>query len=118
MSTIAQTLELEEPALRVLQKIEWWVWAAAVALWGMADWVTTAVSMLYRFGGESNPIPAAVIEAYGHAGHLGFKLLVFAGLYLVWRTLPRPYRVAVPLGVAAAGTKLTVGNIQVIAQGL
>ncbi len=65
-------------------------------------------------GYETTPIVARTIAAYGHVGHAGFKLVVFVGLAVLYRVLPRPFRIAVPLGVAAAGAVLTVNNLGVI----
>lgn len=65
-------------------------------------------------GYESTPIVARTIAAYGHTGHAGFKLVVFVGLAMLYRVLPRPFRLAVPLGAIAGGARLTYNNLLVI----
>jgi len=97
-----------------LDRVGSWCWVLAVALWGAGDWLTTWYSMTTGAGYESTPIIARTIAAYGHLGHAGFKLVVFVGLAVLYRILPRPFRLAVPLGVAVAGAKLTHNNLLVI----
>jgi len=107
-----------EKILRLYQRLSTLTWAFAVALWGVGDWLTTWYPMTSGAGYESTPIIARTISEFGHLGHAGFKLVVFVGLGILYRVLPRPYRIAVPIGVAVAGAKLTVNNIDVIAAGL
>jgi hypothetical protein len=90
----------------------------AVLFWGVGDYATTVVSMRYGVGYESTPGVAIIIREFGHLGHLGFKLAMFAAFAVIWRLLPRPFRIAVPVGFAVAGAVLSVGNLQVIAAGV
>jgi len=107
-TTVAATLDA------TVERAGPFAWLLAIALWGVGDWLTTYVSMTTGAGYETTPIVARTIAAYGHVGHAGFKLVVFVGLAVLYRVLPRPFRIAVPLGVAAAGAVLTVNNLGVI----
>jgi len=111
-ATVAATLDA------TVERAGPWCWLLAVAFWGIGDWLTTAVSMRFGFGYETTPIVARTITTYGHVGHAGFKLVVFVGLAVLYRILPRPYRIAVPIGAAVAGAKLTANNVQVILAGM
>jgi hypothetical protein len=99
-------------------RIEEFSWGAALILWGLGDLITTFISMHYGFGVESTVVVNAIIQNVGHLGHVGFKMTIFAIFLVIWKTLPMPYRMAVPIGFSAAGGILTVNNLNVILAGL
>lgn len=111
-------LPAPDTVVKEYARAERWLWVAAVLFWGVGDYVTTIISLEGGFGYETTEIVAYLIAEYGQLAHLGFNVAMFCGLALVWRALPRPFRIAVPVAFAVAGAILTIGNLQVIAAGL
>ncbi len=95
------------------------LWAFAIATYGIGDFVSTLVALLFVPGlFEGNPIVLAVLQRYGIAGFVGIKVVVFAGA--LWMGI-RGARdsdwfgyYAPPIVVGIVGTALTVWNTLLI----
>ena len=94
------------------------LWATAVAFFGVGDLTTTAVGLGFAGVVEAGPVVGPVVDQYGIAGIGLVKLLVFAGSYGLWRAVPAPHRLGIPLGIAVVGVGVTGWNIAVIAVAL
>ncbi len=111
-------LTVPDQYLALYYDLETVAWLLAVQLWGVADYLTTWYSMESGAGYESTEIVSTIILNYGHMGHFGFKLGVFAAAGLLAYAIPRPYRIAVPIGFLVAGAILTINNALVIVSAL
>jgi len=82
---------------------------------GVGDVLTTSVGL--RIDGiiEFSPLMAPLLQQYGFAVLVIPKLVVIGSCYLLWRFLPTPYSVGVPLGLAVVGVAVTGWNLHVLA---
>jgi hypothetical protein len=90
-------------------------WTIVLALYIVGDSVTTAVSLHGLGLAEANPLVAALVATVGVWGLLVAKLAAVLGYYLLWRALPSPYAVGVPLALATLGAAATGWNLIVMA---
>lgn len=89
-------------------------WLLAVLLFGVGDVVTTSVGLTLPGVVEADPVARVAIDSFGVGSIVGLKLLAFGLCYAVWRTVPRPYCLGVPLGLAALGAAVTAWNVLVV----
>lgn len=96
-----------------------------VVAWGLTitftlvDVVTTSFGLSHPMLVEAVPISRWVIARFGWPGLAVQHVLTLAFLALLWQSLPRPYRVVVPLEGAWAGYIVTHSNLVVlITQGM
>lgn len=88
-------------------------WTGAVALFGVGDVMTTAVGLSVG-AGEVGPLAAHAIEGLGLPGMVMLKILTIAGFYILFRIVPEPYNVGVPLGLTTLGLFVVVWNTAII----
>lgn len=89
-------------------------WLLAVLLFGVGDVVTTSVGLGLPGVVEADPVARILIDSFGVGSIVVLKLLAFALCYAVWRTVPRPYCLGVPLGLATLGGAVTVWNTLIV----
>lgn len=88
-----------------------------VVAWGLtiafvlADLVTTALGLPHPLLTEAVPVTLWVVERFGWPGLAVEHALTLAFLAALWRLLPRPYRLVVPLEGAFAGYLITHNNL-------
>ena len=88
-----------------------------VVAWGMtlcfaaADVVTTAHGLAHPMLSEAVPSSQWVLARFGWPGLAVGHAIVMVLLAVLWQSLPRPYRVVVPLEGAWAGYLITHNNI-------
>ena len=109
-----ETVDAEPTAVDILVSQERFLWVVAVVFFGIGDLVTTAVGLQLQYVVEAGPVVGDVIRAYGTSAMLWLKVLVFAICYVLWRVVPAPHRVGVPLGLAALGVLVTGWNVFVM----
>lgn len=91
-----------------------------VVAWGLTitfaavDVVTTSLGLAHPMLVEAVPISSWVIDRFGWPGLAVEHALTLAFLGVLWQTLPRPYRVVVPLEGAWAGYIVTHSNFVVL----
>lgn len=108
------------------------LWILAVLAWGLGDYLTTHAALAYIPAAyEATPLVAAIIDDAGFLGHAAFKALTLALAAIYYQRLPivaaprldateaniRSLCLAIPLALAAAGTWLTLNNIDVLLGG-
>lgn len=86
------------------------LWVFALAFYGAGDLVTTLVGLHVGRATETGVVASALVEGYGVAALVPLKAGSFLLFYLLWRAVPRPHAVGVPLGLAALGVVLTAWN--------
>jgi len=91
-----------------------YVWLVAVLCYGVGDLATTAVGMRTAGVAEAGPIPAYLLDAVGVVGFVALKLAVFAVGLILWRVVPDPHRLGVPLALATFGVFVTGWNLLVL----
>jgi hypothetical protein len=62
----------------------------------------------------AGPIASVLVEGYGVAAVVPLKVGSLLLFYLLWRAVPRPHAVGVPLGLAVLGAVLTAWNTLVL----
>jgi len=86
------------------------LWIAAVLSYGFGDFVTTTVGLSQQGIVEVGPVAGPVVDAYGTPGLVVLKSGTLAGSYAVWRLVPQPQRVGIPLGLVSVGLAVTLWN--------
>lgn len=86
----------------------------AVALYGVGDLLTTVVGLHGGRATEAGPIASMLVEGYGVAAVVPLKVGSLLLFYLLWRAVPRPHAVGVPLALAVLGALLTAWNTLVL----
>jgi len=112
------------PPFRVSRLDESTLWAAAVLLWAVADIVISVHGILTGVP-ELHPLYPIVMGLFdplsqlGAVWHLSVALIAWKGvavvlLYGLYRIVPRPHRVGVPIGLALWGGGILLWNLVVI----
>lgn len=86
------------------------LWAAVVAFFVVGDLVTTVVGLTMTGLSEGGPLAAVVYERYGVGALVLMKPVAVAAFYLLWRVVPSPHDVGVPIALAAVGVLATAWN--------
>lgn len=93
-------------------------WHGAVVFFIVGDLTTTFVGLQLETVVEASPVAAWVINGHGLGLILPLKLGVVGGLYGLYRVVPYPHSIGVPLGLCALGFVITVWNGAVIVAAL
>lgn len=86
------------------------LWLIAIALFGLGDLVTTIYFIEFYGAVETHPVGAAVINDAGYWALVPLKGLAFAFLYALYRAVPKPHAIGVPIGLILLGAYLTTWN--------
>lgn len=78
------------------------------------DLLTTAVGLSGGSVAEVGPLAVHFIEWFGLGAMIPLKLLALGLCLLIWRAVPKPHDVGVPLGLAVFGVLVTVWNTYVL----
>jgi hypothetical protein len=89
------------------------LWVVAVVLFGVGDLVTTLAGLGLGLA-EANALPRHFLRNHGFAGMVALKLLSLGCCRILWRVLPRPHRIGVPLGLALLGAWVSAWNLLVV----
>lgn len=104
---------LQDPTTRAL-------WIGAVLAFGVGDVVTTRAGFAIDPGpatsSEANPVARAILEQFGFAGLVAWKVVVLVLFFLLFRSIPREFRAGVPIGLIVLGLGITAFNINQIQQ--
>lgn len=95
---------------------EFQLWVIVGVGFVLGDIVTTSIGLGRSGVVESQPIAAHLFQYSVIGTMITLKLAVVGGCYLVWRRVPRPHRVGIPLGLAALGILVTAWNLFVLSQ--
>ncbi|WP_162524322.1 DUF5658 family protein [Halobellus captivus] len=93
-------------------------WYGAIVLFLVGDIATTLVGLQLRTVVEASPVAAWLINSYGLSMIVPVKVLIVCGFYGLYRLVPSPHSIGVPLGLCALGFVVTVWNGAVIAAAL
>lgn len=97
-----------------LQRRQPTLWLLAVGFFGVGDLVTTAVGLRLSGVIEAGPLVGPLIGRYGVGSLFVVKTLALVGSYGVWRLVPAPHRIGVPLGLAVLGVVVTGWNTAIV----
>lgn len=106
------------PAIDLLSDLTPLWWQAAIVFFLVGDLVTTFVGFQLRQVVEAGPLAAWIVNTHGATLIIPLKLGVVAAFYGVYRVVPRPHNIGVPLGLAALGLVVTIWNGAVIVAAL
>jgi hypothetical protein len=102
------------PSIDLLDDLRPLWWHGAVAFFIIGDLVTTIIGLRLQTVVEASPVAVWAINGYGLGMIFPLKLGVVSGLYGLYRVVPNPHRIGVPLGLCALGFVVTVWNCAVI----
>lgn len=97
-----------------LEDAELQLWAVGILAFGIGDMVTTIVGIRFRNLVEVGILTSPILDAYGLHAIVALKLLAFGLCLAMWKVVPAPYRVGVPLGIAVFGILVTLWNTLMI----
>lgn len=89
-------------------------WGMALIYFGVLDVFLTMIAVGFGLADEANPFVAAAIDRYTLWILPVWKVVVLGIWYQVFRTVPRPYNVGVPIGLALLGFVTICWNIAVL----
>lgn len=89
------------------------LWMMAVLFYGIFDLLLTTAGLSVG-ATEAHPLVGDVVEEYVLLAMIPLKLASFGVCYAVWRVVPSPYRLGVPLGLALLGLVVTGWNLGVV----
>jgi hypothetical protein len=90
-------------------------WYGAIVFFVGGDILTTFAGLRLQTIVEASPVAAWMINGYGLGFIFPLKLGVTGGFYALYRLVPHPHRIGVPLGLCGLGFVVTVWNGAVIA---
>lgn len=93
------------------------LWLLAVLTFGITDIVTTYIGLSYGLAYEASPLAAMIFDDNRFGYIYVAKGAIFLLFFLIWRFVPRPYDVSVPLGLSLMGIAITIWNSYVILVG-
>lgn len=94
------------------------LWLVAVLFFGIGDAASTSIGLGIPGISEGNPVVKPLVRRHGLVAIVGLKLVVFGGSYALWKLIPRPYCLGVPLGLSVMGVSVTVWNLGVLVTAL
>lgn len=86
------------------------LWTLAVGLFGVGDLVTTVYFIETAGAVETHPVGAAAIDGFGYWALVPLKGLAFGLCYGLYRLVPSPHAVGVPIGLILVGAYTTTWN--------
>lgn len=92
------------------------LWAAALVFYAGGDVVTTLVGLglSHPLIVEGGPVAGLGLQYFGTAAIVPVKLLVLIVFLGLWRLVPRPQAIGIPLGILVTGILVTIWNSVVI----
>jgi len=94
-------------ALELFEVVAW----GLTIVFALFDVWTTALGLPHPLLTEAVPLTLSIIARFGWLGLAAEHALTIGFLAALWRLLPRPYRVVVPLEGAWAGYLITHNNL-------
>jgi len=91
-----------------------WLWVVGLLCFGLGDAVTTTVGLQTGHVAEVGPVVSFVVEHYRIVGLFALKCALFGACYLLYRLLPSPQNVGIPLGLATVGPLVVGWNLLVL----
>jgi hypothetical protein len=91
-------------------------WGAALLFFGILDVLITMIAVGGGIAGEANPLVDAVIRRYSVLVLPVLKTTSIGIFYLLYRTVPSPYSIGVPLGLTVLGMAVVTWNVIVVLQ--
>ena len=94
------------------------LWLLTLLFFCVGDLTTTQVGISLPNVVEAGPVVGPVLREYGLAAMLGLKGATVALCYGLYRAVPEPQSIGVPLGMAVLGVVVTGWNLVVILSGV
>lgn len=104
----------DDQIVAILQSFSPELWVATLVFFVGGDLLTTAVGLLNGGVAEVGPVVAPIMAELGLLVMLPLKALAIGVCYAIWRLVPAPYAVGVPLGLATFGVLVTGWNFGVL----
>lgn len=86
------------------------LWVLAIGTYGVGDLATTLYFIFTTPVVEGHPIAGPVAESVGHWILVPWKALAIGLFYALYRVVPSPYRIGIPIGLVVLGSGLTAWN--------
>lgn len=98
--------------------VDRWAWLFVVVFFVGGDLVTTGLGLQVHGVVEQNPMLAPVLADHGLVSMVVLKGIVVGGGYVLYRSVPHPHGLGVPIGFAVVGVLVTGWNLLIVASAL
>jgi len=96
----------------------WTLWALGLLLFGVGDTVTTVVGLQSVHIVELGPLVGPVLGRFGLPGILSLKAAALGACYVLYRIVPEPHDLGVPIGITLVGSVVSTWNLSVLGRAL
>jgi hypothetical protein len=90
------------------------LWVLGLLLFGAGDTVTTVVGLQSAHVVELGPLVGPVVAQFGLAGILSLKAAALGVCYTLYRLVPEPHDLGVPIGIVFLGGVVSTWNLSVL----
>ena len=104
----------EDTIVAILQSYSTELWVAMLVFFVGGDLLTTAVGLTNGGVAEVGPVVGPIMNELGLYVMLPLKAVAIGACYAIWRVVPAPYDIGVPLGLAVFGVLVTGWNVGVL----
>lgn len=100
--------------IQLLEKYTRELWGLTIVFFGGGDIITTAIGWTFSETVELGPLAAILFHRFGLGIMIPLKLAMFVIAWGLWKLVPAPHRLGVPLGLATFGVLLTLWNTTIL----
>lgn len=98
--------------LYYLDKI-WWF--SAILFFGVGDILTSYLGLVIIHPIiEVGPVAAVLVHKFNFGLATGYKFALLVIFYILYRVVPNPYSIGIPLGLSGLGVVVTAWNIFIL----
>lgn len=115
---LLETVRSGRPAGGHLRDTHSQLWLVTLLFFCVGDLVTTHAGLSLPGIVEAGPVVGPVLREYGLVAMLGLKGATVVLCYGLYRAVPEPQSLGVPLGMAALGVAVTGWNLVIILLGV
>lgn len=90
------------------------LWILAVVFYGFGDLGTTFIGLSITGIVETGPVAAPLLRTFGFQFIVVLKVVFFVACFVLWRLVPDPMAVGVPLSLGVLGIFVSFWNVSVI----
>jgi hypothetical protein len=93
-------------------------WGGALVFFGILDVLITMMAVGSGIAAELNPLVDAMIRRFSVLVLPVLKTASIGIFYFLYRTVPSPYNIGVPLGLTVLGVAVVTWNVIVVVQAI
>lgn len=106
--------KLDHQIVGILQRYAPELWGVTIVFFVFGDLLTTSVGLLGGGVAEVGPLVGPLLDRFGLLAMIPLKALAVGTCYGLWKVIPEPHSIGVPLGLATFGVLVTGWNTFVL----